>query len=83
MTTFPQAHFFDRYCKQADFLKVGNLRICMLTPMATATIINRIGRTNCCGKMRLSKKTVEKPIVTHKTAKADIFVFIWSPLPSL
>lgn len=73
--------FFGPQCKR--FLKVGNLSIWMLTPTATTTMTNCIGITNCVGKRRSSKKTVEKPIVNHKTVRAVIFVFIGSPLPSL
>jgi len=55
----------------------------MLTPTATATMTNCIGISNWGGKKRFSKKTVEKPIVNHKTVRAVIFVFVGSLLPSL
>jgi len=65
------------------FLKVGNLRMWMLTPTATATMTNCIGSTSIDGRKRLNKKTVEKPIVAHNNAKTAIFVFKGMPLPSL
>lgn len=54
-----------------------------LTALATATITTCIGSNSVSGRMRFNMKTVEIPIVNHKTAKAVILVLKDSPLPSL
>ena len=55
----------------------------MLTATATETMAICSGKTNGGGKSLPRKKTVETPIVIHKTERAVIFVFNVSPLPSL
>ena len=57
--------------------------MCVLTAIATAVMINCIGKTNWAGKRRFSIKTVEKPIVIHNMVRAVILVLSVSPLPSL
>ena len=70
-------------CYLPCFLKVGNLRMCMLTAAETAIMIICIGKSSCGDSRRFSRKTVEMMMVVHRTVRAVIFVLRGSPLPSL
>ena len=70
-------------CYFPGFLKVGSLRMCMLTVAATAIMIICIGKSSCGGSRRCSRKMVEMRMVAHRTVRAYVFVFRGSPLPSL